>query len=142
MSAAHQSRARKYNVHYRKMLARAAEAASPRRTRRIMSSRSSDSNATRLRVALLLSVAVVAGTVFVLQDVLPGRLRAGLGILCFLGTVTACSTDIRAISWRTVGWGLALQLALAVFILRLEVGGIFTRCFSAITSFSTSLNCS
>ena len=106
------------------MLARAAEATSPRRTRRIMPSRPSDSNATRLRVALLLGVVIVAGTVFVLQDVLPGRLRAGLGILCFLGTVTACSTDIRAINWRTVGWGLALQLALAVFILRLEVGGV------------------
>ena len=89
-----------------------------------MPSRPSDSNATRLRVALLLGVVIVAGTVFVLQDVLPGRLRAGLGILCFLGTVTACSTDIRAINWRTVGWGLALQLALAVFILRLEVGGV------------------
>ncbi len=39
----------------------------------------------------------------------------------------AFSSDRRAISWRTVGWGLALQFGFAVFVLRTSVGiGLFS----------------
>jgi len=61
---------------------------------------------------------------FLFQEVLPGRVRAVLGIICFIGVVVAASANIRAINWRTVGWGLGLQLALAILILRFEVGGV------------------
>jgi CNT family concentrative nucleoside transporter len=33
------------------------------------------------------------------------------------------SANLRAVSWRTIGWGLALQLLLALFVLRFEVFG-------------------
>ena len=89
-----------------------------------MSLPQASSTATRLRLTVALGVVAVAALAFLLQDVLSGRVRAALGILCFVGTVTACSTNIRAINWRTVGWGLFIQIALAVFILRLEVGGV------------------
>ena len=83
-----------------------------------------DSSNARLRLTVALGVVAVAALAFLLQDVLSGRVRAALGILCFVGTVTACSTNIRAINWRTVGWGFFIQMALAVSILRLEVGGV------------------
>ena len=61
---------------------------------------------------------------FLFQELLPGRVRAVLGIICFIGVVVAASANIRAINWRTVGWGIGLQLALAILILRFEVGGV------------------
>ena len=36
----------------------------------------------------------------------------------------AFSTDLRAVRWRTVFWGIAMQLGLALLILRLEIGGV------------------
>lgn len=65
-----------------------------------------------------------AAAALLLLDVLPGRARALIGVPCFLAVLVACSADIRAIRWRTVGWGIGLQLLLAVLILRLEVGGV------------------
>ena len=78
----------------------------------------------RLRVTIAVGIAVLAATAFLLQDVLPGKLRAFLGIICFVGLAVAVSSDIRAINWRTVCFGLGLQLSLALLIFRFEVGGI------------------
>lgn len=80
------------------------------------------SDATRLRVVVTSVVVGLAATVFVFQEALPGRFRAVLGIICFIGIVVACSSNIRAINWKTVGWGLALQVVFAILILRFEVG--------------------
>ena len=77
----------------------------------------------QLRAAVAVAV-LLAAIAFVWQDVIPGRLRAGVGIACFALIVIACSADIRAIRWRTVAWGFAFQVVLAVFILRFEVAGV------------------
>jgi CNT family concentrative nucleoside transporter len=45
------------------------------------------------------------------------------GALCFIAIVAACSPNLRLVNWRTVGWGLALQIGLALVILKLEIGG-------------------
>ena len=34
-------------------------------------------------------------------------------ILCFFGIVAAFSANLRAVNWRTIGFGIALQLTLA-----------------------------
>ena len=106
------------------MLARLVNDADQSYGSRAMTSQQPDSDSTRLRLTLGLSALLLAGAVFSFHELLPDRLRAALGVLCFLTIITACSTNIRAISWRTVGWGLGLQLAFAVLILRLEVGGV------------------
>jgi CNT family concentrative nucleoside transporter len=50
------------------------------------------------------------------------RLPALLGILVILGIAFALSKNRRAIRWRTVGWGLGLQLLIALFVLRTGPG--------------------
>jgi CNT family concentrative nucleoside transporter len=65
--------------------------------------------------ALLLALAVAGAA--------PARVRGALGVVGFIALVAVFSRDLTAVRWRAVLWGLAIQLGLAVLILRLEVGG-------------------
>jgi concentrative nucleoside transporter, CNT family len=60
---------------------------------------------------------------YVLRGVIPPRIQAVAGIICFISIVAAFSSNLRAVSWRTVGWGIALQVGLALFILKFNIGG-------------------
>jgi CNT family concentrative nucleoside transporter len=51
-----------------------------------------------------------------------GRFAGLLGILTFLGLAYLFSTNRKAIRLKTVLWGLGLQLAFAIFVLRFESG--------------------
>src|SRR6266540_5621696 len=53
---------------------------------------------------------------------LPQRLTGIFGIALILGIGIALSRNRRAISWRVVAWGVGLQLAFAVFVLRVPLG--------------------
>ncbi len=70
-------------------------------------------------LALALGVAA-----FLTRNSINPRLQAVAGIVAFIAVVAAFSTNLRAVSWRTVGWGMALQLGLALFILKFEIGGV------------------
>jgi len=50
------------------------------------------------------------------------RLTSVLGLLIFLATAWALSTDRRRFPWRVVAWGLALQFVFAVLILKTNPG--------------------
>lgn len=50
------------------------------------------------------------------------RLRAALGLALLVGLAWALSTDRRRISWRLVGWGIGLQIAFALLVLRTPLG--------------------
>jgi CNT family concentrative nucleoside transporter len=50
------------------------------------------------------------------------RLLSLTGLLVFLGIAWALSTNRRAIRLRTILWGLGLQFALALFVLRVPLG--------------------
>src|ERR1700751_1946128 len=55
-----------------------------------------------------------------------GRFPGILGLLTMLGLAYAFSTNRRAIRLKTVAWGLGLQLAFALFVLKADIGrGIF-----------------
>jgi CNT family concentrative nucleoside transporter len=82
---------------------------------------STDDRSLRLAAATLAVFLVVVA--YLAQGAIPPRAQAFLGVLCFLAVICAASTNLRAVSWRTVGWGMALQLLLALFILKLQVGG-------------------
>jgi CNT family concentrative nucleoside transporter len=53
-----------------------------------------------------------------------GRLTGILGIAAMLAAAFIFSTNRRAIRGKTVAWGLGLQFAFAVFVLKLEIGRV------------------
>src|SRR5687767_5903968 len=76
------------------------------------------------RLALGLGVAALGGLAWLLQDLLGVRGQAALGAVCLIGVIAAFSANLRAVSWRAVGWGVALQLSLALFVLKFELYGL------------------
>ena len=51
-----------------------------------------------------------------------GRFTGLLGLITFIGVAYAFSTNRRAIRWRTVVWGLCLQLLFAVIVTEVPAG--------------------
>lgn len=51
-----------------------------------------------------------------------GRFTGVLGLLAMLGLAYTFSTNRRAIRGKTVAWGLGLQFAFAVFVLKADIG--------------------
>jgi CNT family concentrative nucleoside transporter len=76
-----------------------------------------------LRLIAVAVVVVLTGLVFGLRDVVAPEVRGAIGIVTFIAVVAACSSNLAAVNWRTVFWGIALQFGLALFILKLEIGG-------------------
>src|SRR5438552_13666571 len=60
-----------------------------------------------------------------------GRLTGVLGIAVILGLAYIFSTDRRAIKVKTIAWGLGLQLALGLFVLRVPSGQIIFQTLGA-----------
>jgi CNT family concentrative nucleoside transporter len=77
-----------------------------------------------LRLGALGLAGLLAALAWLLSDIIGPRGQAGLGALCFIAICAAFSTSLRAVRWRTIGWGMAIQLGLALLILRFEIGGV------------------
>ena len=88
-----------------------------------MTAARSQASARTLRLVAIGVAVGLASVVFLLRYVLSTELRAALGIVCFIAIVAALSPDLRRVNWRTVGWGIAIQLALALFILKFSING-------------------
>ncbi|MGE4619485.1 MAG: nucleoside transporter C-terminal domain-containing protein [Planctomycetota bacterium] len=54
------------------------------------------------------------------------RARSALGLLVLVGLCWLLSSSRREVRWRTILWGVAIQLILAAWILRTEIGLKFT----------------
>jgi CNT family concentrative nucleoside transporter len=54
--------------------------------------------------------------------VIEARLRAAVGLALLLALAWALSSDRKAVSWRLVGWGVGLQVAFALLVLRTPLG--------------------
>jgi CNT family concentrative nucleoside transporter len=67
---------------------------------------------------------------------LPTRLVGLFGIVTILGIGVLLSSNRKAISWRVVAWGVGLQAAFAVFVLRVPVGQTI---FQALGRFVTAI---
>lgn len=76
-----------------------------------------------LRLVAIGFVVVLPLAAWALGGLIGPRGRAAAGALCFISLVAACSPNLRLVNWRTIGWGIALQVALALAILKLEIGG-------------------
>jgi CNT family concentrative nucleoside transporter len=74
------------------------------------------------RLAIAAGVVAVALLAYLLDPVIGLRGRAALGAASFIGLAFVFSSDLRAVRWRTLAWGLALQIALALVVLRWPAG--------------------
>ena len=52
------------------------------------------------------------------RDTIGLRGQAAAGIVFFFGIVAAFSANLRAVNWQTIGWGVMLQMILALLVLK------------------------
>ncbi|XP_045142233.1 sodium/nucleoside cotransporter 1 [Echinops telfairi] len=85
--------------------------------------RSGDGSLPLLRRVLAL-VALLGLILWLILDTArrPEQLVSFAGVCVFLLLLFACSKHHRAVSWRAVSWGLGLQFALGLFVIRTEPG--------------------
>jgi CNT family concentrative nucleoside transporter len=76
-----------------------------------------------LRLVAIAVAAAAAATAWAAASLIGFRGQAAAGALCLIAVVAACSPDLRRVNWRTVLWGIGLQVGFALFILKFEVGG-------------------
>jgi CNT family concentrative nucleoside transporter len=76
----------------------------------------------QVRLAAAGAALVIGAGVLLFDHALAPAVRGGLGIICFVTIIFACSSAPRAVNWRTVAWGMALQLGFALFILKFRIG--------------------
>ena len=63
-----------------------------------------------------------------------GRLRAAVGLALLVALAWALSTDRRRVSWNLVAWGLGLQIAFALVVLRTPAGVAFFEWMNGLVS--------
>ena len=79
-------------------------------------------SARSLRLLAIAAVIALGGASWLLGATVGPRGQAAAGALCFIAIVAACSPDLSRVNWRTVLWGIALQLGFALLILRFQIG--------------------
>ncbi len=87
----------------------------------------------RLGIAgIIIAIGVIA---YLVRDIVGLRGQAFAGVIFYIGLIAAFSTNLRLVNWRTIGWGIVLQLVLAVLVLKVDsvrngfevVGGAMTK---------------
>jgi CNT family concentrative nucleoside transporter len=72
------------------------------------------------RAGIGILILILGGLAYVLRDTIGPRGQAVTGIFCFFGLVAMFSSNLRAVNWRTIGWGIVLQIILALLVLRAQ----------------------
>ncbi|MEO5802121.1 MAG: nucleoside transporter C-terminal domain-containing protein [Verrucomicrobiota bacterium] len=73
------------------------------------------------RLAIAVAILVLGFAAYALRDAIGLRGQAFVGIFCFFGLVAMFSSNLRVVNWRTIGWGVALQVILAVLVLKVPM---------------------
>jgi CNT family concentrative nucleoside transporter len=73
------------------------------------------------RLAILAGISVVGVVAYFTRDFIGLRGQALAGLLFFFGIVAAFSANLRAVNWRTIFWGIVLQLILAFLVLKVPI---------------------
>src|ERR1043166_8043717 len=73
------------------------------------------------RISIGAVIALIASAAYLMQGVIGPRGQAVAGLFFFFGLVAACSSNLRAVNWRTIGWGIVLQAILALLVLRVPI---------------------
>ncbi|HEX3598611.1 MAG TPA: Na+ dependent nucleoside transporter N-terminal domain-containing protein, partial [Lacipirellulaceae bacterium] len=69
------------------------------------------------RLAILATILAIGGVAYAARDTIGLQGQAFAGLFFFFGLVAAFSANLRAVNWWTIGWGIILQLTLAVLVL-------------------------
>jgi CNT family concentrative nucleoside transporter len=85
---------------------------------------STSPSARSLRLAAIGLALGLPALAWAFAPLLGERGRAAAGAMTFVALIAACSPDLRLVNWRTVLYGIALQIGLALLILELQVGGV------------------
>ncbi len=72
------------------------------------------------RLGILIVICAIGIAAFIFKDVVGLRGQAVAGIIFFIGIVAAFSSNLRAVSWKTVLWGIILQAVFAVLVLKVD----------------------
>jgi CNT family concentrative nucleoside transporter len=70
------------------------------------------------RLAILGGITALGGLAYLLRDAIGVRGQALAGVVVFFGLVAAMSTNLRKVNWRTIYWGVGLQVVLALLVLK------------------------
>lgn len=70
------------------------------------------------RLGIAAGIVLLGGAAFLARDFISPRGQAVAGVFCFFGLVAMFSANLRAVKWSTIGWGVALQLILALLVLK------------------------
>lgn len=70
------------------------------------------------RAGIALGILALGFAAYLLSGTIGPRGQAFAGIFCFFGIVAMFSSNLRAVNWRTIGWGIVLQVILAVLVLK------------------------
>ncbi len=73
------------------------------------------------RLGILGGIAAVGLAAYFARDVIGLRGQAFAGLIFFFGIVAAFSSNLRAVNWKTIAWGIVLQLALALLVLKVPI---------------------
>lgn len=77
------------------------------------------------RLAIAASCLLIGMAAYASQTTIGPRGQAVAGVFVFFGIVATFSANLRQVNWRTIGWGLLLQLLTALAVLKgqIEIGG-------------------
>jgi concentrative nucleoside transporter, CNT family len=88
------------------------------------------------RVGIAFAILLLGGLAFLLQKMIGPRGQAVTGVFCFFGLVAMFSSNLRAVNWRTIGYGILIQFILAILVLKVPVvHDIFNGAKSIVVSF-------
>ena len=73
------------------------------------------------RFAIGAGVLLLGFVAYGLRETIGLRGQAAVGVVCFFGLVAMFSTNLRGVNWRTIGFGVALQVVLAVLVLKVDL---------------------
>src|SRR5436190_3391067 len=88
------------------------------------------------RLAIGAAILLITLIAFAARNFIGPRGQAFAGIFCFFGVVAMFSTNLRAVNWRTIFWGIVLQIALALLVLKVPfVNHLFDAAESVVVNF-------
>src|SRR5437867_4510496 len=70
------------------------------------------------RLGIAAAIGIVALSAYGLRDLIGLRGQSAVGVVFFFGLVALFSSNLRAVNWRTIGWGIALQIVLALLVIK------------------------